>query len=193
VVITTILGLCYVVYATFDSSSKGCCTSKHTTGCCNCCCNCCCSCKLILAEFPVDKLRIPVVVFQIVTQFVGTTGQPLPESYQKFLGWTDAFNFNPGWLLSLSCVTKINFHRRFLVTTISPIGVAFILGCISAVANYKLKMHKFRKESDDVSQQAPDGKTARLERLKNRLYSVFLTHISDLLHSVNDSAADICM
>jgi hypothetical protein len=146
-----IVAVCFVIYAAMNCDSKG-----------------CCSCGQTIAKFPWNKLRIPIVAFQIVTQFVGTTGQPLPAFYQRFLGWTDVFNFNLGWLLSLSCVTKINFHKRLLIITASPLVVAGILGFIYAVVAHKLKMYRERNPG------AASRRPARLEKLKNRLYLVFL-------------------
>jgi hypothetical protein len=37
-----------------------------------------------IASLPWDKLRIPIVAFQIVTQYISITGLPLPNIYRKF-------------------------------------------------------------------------------------------------------------
>jgi hypothetical protein len=65
-----------------------------------------------LGKFRWGKLRIPIVAFQIVTQYISITGLPLPNIYRKFLSWTDVFNLNLGWLLSLGCLTQINFYQK---------------------------------------------------------------------------------
>eukprot|EP00953_Heterococcus_sp_UTEX-ZZ885_P009277 5483-Heterococcus_DN1.PRE.1 len=74
----------------------------------------------MLASLPWSKLRVPIVAFQIVTQYINITGFPLPDIYRKFLAWTDAFNLNLGWLLSLGCLTRVNFYQKLLIITIGP-------------------------------------------------------------------------
>jgi hypothetical protein len=83
VVVLFMIAVCIVVYATLnlgdgedagnilrdsDSISQG------------------CNCRQMFAKFPWNKLRIPIVAFQIVTQYISITGLPLPEFYHKFLG-----------------------------------------------------------------------------------------------------------
>jgi hypothetical protein len=70
-----------------------------------------------LAALPCDKLRIPLVAFQIVTQYISITGLPLPNIYHKFLSWIDVFNLNLGWLLSLGCLAKLDFYQKLLIAT----------------------------------------------------------------------------
>jgi hypothetical protein len=117
VVLVTIVGVCMVIYALLslkdgqdavnalihinDAQNN----NSNTEACCNF--------RQILAAFPLDKLRIPIVAFQIVTQYIGITGLPLPDIYSKFLTWADVFNLNLGWLLSLSCLTKLNFYNLY--------------------------------------------------------------------------------
>eukprot|EP00953_Heterococcus_sp_UTEX-ZZ885_P009278 5484-Heterococcus_DN1.PRE.1 len=67
-----------------------------------------------------DYTGVPIVAFQIVTQYINITGFPLPDIYRKFLAWTDAFNLNLGWLLSLGCLTRVNFYQKLLIITIGP-------------------------------------------------------------------------
>jgi hypothetical protein len=164
VVVLFIVAVCFVVYATLNlddgQDAADTLRNRDSKGCCNC--------RQMIAKFPWNKLRIPIVAFQIVTQFIGITGLPLPEFYQRFLGWTDVFNFNLGWLLSLSCLTKINFYQRLLLTTLSPIAATLILRCIYMCIDRKHPVQ------EAASQRAIDSKTARLTALKEKLYLVFL-------------------
>ena len=94
-------------------------------------------CMKKLASLPWDKLRIPVVAFQIVTQFISITGLPLPNIYRRFLSWTDVFNLNLGWLLSLGCLTHINFYQKVLITTLGPFAASAVLMCTHTAVRYK--------------------------------------------------------
>ena len=90
-----------------------------------------------IASLPWDKLRIPVVAFQIVTQFLSITGLPLPNIYRRFLSWTDVFNLNLGGLLSLGCLTHIDFYEKLLITTLGPFAAAAALMCTHTAVRYK--------------------------------------------------------
>jgi hypothetical protein len=54
-----------------------------------------------LKALPWSKLRAPIVVFQILTQFISITGLQMPDLYSNFLSWLDAINFNIGWTFSI--------------------------------------------------------------------------------------------
>eukprot|EP00953_Heterococcus_sp_UTEX-ZZ885_P008097 4861-Heterococcus_DN1.PRE.2 len=185
VAVIIFLGLCYVVYATLnlgdgqDAASTLRHSSSNSTGCCNC--RQMLAKFHLLARFPWNKLRIPIVAFQIVTQFIGITGLPIPEFYQRFLGWTDVFNFNIGWLLSLSCMTKLNFYERLLLTTLSPIAAVLILGFIYMCIDCK------PVEQVSASRQRVGGHTRRLIVLKEKLYLVFLA-MTFLIYSTVSTA-----
>jgi hypothetical protein len=58
-----------------------------------------------LKQLPWSKLRAPVVVFQILTQFISITGLQMPNLYKNFLSWLDAINFNIGWTFSIGYET----------------------------------------------------------------------------------------
>jgi hypothetical protein len=82
-----------------------------------------------LAALPWGKLRIPIVTFQIITQYISITGLPLPNIYHKFLAWIDVFNLNLGWLLSLGCLAKLDFYQRLLIATLGPFAAVAVLVC----------------------------------------------------------------
>jgi multisubunit Na+/H+ antiporter MnhG subunit len=120
-------------------------------------------CMHKLASLPWDKLRIPVIAFQIVTQYISITGLPLPNIYHKFLSWTDVFNLNLGWLLSLGCLTQANFYEKLLITTLGPFAVAAALVVTYAtVTTYTSQ------------RMVVPARTARLEKALARHYLVFL-------------------
>jgi hypothetical protein len=140
-----------------------------------------CNCWQMIAKFPWNKLRIPIVAFQIVTQFISITGLPLPDFYQRFLGWTDVFNFNLGRLLALRCLAKINFYERLLLTTLSPIAAAAILRLIYMCIDCN---HPVQESS---SHQRVGSRTTRLTALKEKLYLVFLA-MTFLIYSTVSTA-----
>ena len=57
--------------------------------------------------------------------------------YQDVLDAMDVLNFDLGWMLSMGCVTDIDFHGRLLITTIWPFIVLVFLGVTYIVANLK--------------------------------------------------------
>jgi hypothetical protein len=73
------------------------------------------------------------------------------------------FNFNLGWLLSLSCLAKTNFYERLLLTTLSPIAAGLILKfiymCIDRTSPVQVS----------ASHHAIGSKIVRLTALKEKL------------------------
>jgi hypothetical protein len=125
-----------------------------------------------LASLPWDKLRIPVVAFQIVTQFISITGLPLPNIYRKFLSWTDVFNLNLGWLLSLGCSAQIDFYQKLLITTLTPFAAAAALMCTHTAVRYKNQVQAVPEYS---SQRITEpARTSKLEKTLAKHYLVFL-------------------
>jgi hypothetical protein len=125
-----------------------------------------------LAALPWDKLQIPVVAFQIVTQFISITGLPLPNIYRKFLSWTDVFNLNLGWLLSLGCLTQIDFYQKLLITTLGPFVAAIVLICTHTAVRYKNEVQAITEYSSQ--RVAAPTRTSRLEKALAKHYLVFL-------------------
>jgi hypothetical protein len=125
-----------------------------------------------LVKFRWGKLRIPIVAFQIVTQYISITGLPLPDIYRKFLSWTDVFNLNLGWLLSLGCLTQISFYQKLLITTLGP----FVVTAALAVT-YTIVRHRNKVQAVDahLSQRAVvRARTVRLEKALTKHHVVFL-------------------
>jgi hypothetical protein len=125
-----------------------------------------------IAALPWNKLRIPIVAFQIVTQYINITGLPLPDIYHKFLSWTDALNLNLGWLLSLGCLTQMDFYQKLLITTLGPFVVAAGLLCTHTVVRHKNKVQAVTEYSSQRMTQP--ARTARLEKAFAQHYLVFL-------------------
>ena len=90
--------------------------------------------KRWLSRLPLDKLKILVVVWQILTVFSGITGVEYPATYSRFLSWINVVNLDIGNIFSASCILpSANFYARVLVTTISPLVLAAVL-----VLTYKM-------------------------------------------------------
>ncbi|CAN0092645.1 unnamed protein product, partial [Laminaria digitata] len=81
--------------------------------------------KRWLSRLPLDKLKILVVVWQILTVFSSITGVEFPASYSTFLSWINVVNLDIGNIFSASCLLPTaNFYVRLLVTTLAPLVLA---------------------------------------------------------------------
>lgn len=100
-------------------------------------------------QLPWEKLRTPIVVFQILSQFIRTTGLPVPSAYLRFLSWVDFCNLNVGWSLSIGCAVSISFYQRLLLVTMVPIGVSLLL-----YASYMRLVRKHRQLLKSMGLQA---------------------------------------
>jgi hypothetical protein len=90
-----------------------------------------------VAKLPWDKLRTPLIVFQILTQYIGVTGLRVPLLYRDFLRWLEAISIDFSWLLSVGCVVQVSFYQRLLLNTIAPFGCAAILCCTYSIVYYR--------------------------------------------------------
>lgn len=77
------------------------------------------------SKVPLDKFKIVVVVWQILTVFSGVAGVEYPSSYAKLLSWLNLVNLDIGEIFSASCVLpRVNFYARLLATTLTPFVLA---------------------------------------------------------------------
>ena len=84
--------------------------------------------KRLWSRVPLDKLKILVVVWQILTVFPSIAAVDFPPVYSKFLSWIDVINFDLANVFSASCVLPgLNFYQRLLVTTMAPIALFGVL------------------------------------------------------------------
>ncbi|CAM9194141.1 unnamed protein product [Ectocarpus fasciculatus] len=84
--------------------------------------------KRLAARLPMDKIKILVVVWQILSVFPSITAVDFPPAYARFLSWIDMLSFDLGHVLLASCVFPVmDFYQRLLVTTLVPVGVAMVL------------------------------------------------------------------
>ncbi|CAN0047697.1 unnamed protein product, partial [Ectocarpus fasciculatus] len=84
--------------------------------------------KLWASRLPMDKLKILVVVWQILTVFPSITGAEFPPAYAQFLSIIDFINLDIGSIFAGTCVLpRVSFYQRLLVTTVTPIGLAGVL------------------------------------------------------------------
>ncbi|CBJ30764.1 Polymorphic membrane protein [Ectocarpus siliculosus] len=80
------------------------------------------------ARLPMDKIKILVVVWQILSVFPSITAVDFPPAYARFLSWINMLSFDLEHVLSASCVFPVmDFYQRLLVTTLVPLGVAMVL------------------------------------------------------------------
>ena len=81
--------------------------------------------KRFVSRLPLDKLKILVVVWQILAVFSSITGVEFPASYAQFLSWISVVNLDIGSIFSASCVLpSVNFYASLLVTTLAPFVLA---------------------------------------------------------------------
>lgn len=86
----------------------------------------------------MDKLKILVVVWQILTVFPSITGADFPPAYSRFLSWIDIVNLDLGNIFSSTCVLPaVNFYQRLLLTTLLPLGLAAVL-----VVTYRMAIRR---------------------------------------------------
>ncbi|CAM9843693.1 unnamed protein product [Scytosiphon promiscuus] len=77
---------------------------------------------------PLDKLKILVVVWQILTVFPSITGADFPPAYSRFLSWIDIVNLDLGSIFSGTCILpQVSFYHRLLLTTLAPLGLVVLL------------------------------------------------------------------
>ncbi|CAM9831277.1 unnamed protein product [Scytosiphon promiscuus] len=84
--------------------------------------------KRWISLLPMDKLKILVVVWQILTVFPSITGVEFPPSYSRFLSWVGVVNLDVGHIFTASCVLPgVTFYHRLLLTTLTPLVLAIVL------------------------------------------------------------------
>jgi hypothetical protein len=92
-----------------------------------------------LSFLPWQSLRVPLVVFQILTQYISISGLRLPDLYMKFLAWVDILNLNLGVILNFACIVELSFYDRLLLNTLAPFAVLLLLKVTYSVVQYKEK------------------------------------------------------
>eukprot|EP00752_Nemacystus_decipiens_P008150 g7289.t1 len=93
------------------------------------------SVKRWASRVPMNKVKILVVVWQILTVFPSVSGVDYPANYSRFLMWIDVVNFDLGSILSASClVGRVDLYQRLLLTTLTPLGLVLVLVCTYWVA-----------------------------------------------------------
>ncbi|CAN0240311.1 unnamed protein product [Pylaiella littoralis] len=111
----------------------------------------------MLRAVPFQKLKILIVVWQILTQFSHLADVPYPRSYQRFLNLLDVFNFDITWPLTASClVVNISFYQRLLGVTLGPLAALAFLG-----TTYVLAMNMHRWGFGQMSAEARQGVVVR--------------------------------
>jgi lysylphosphatidylglycerol synthetase-like protein (DUF2156 family) len=131
-----------------------------------------------LRTAPFGQLRTPLVVFQILTQFVFITGAELPPLYRSFLRLVDVVNLNMQWLVPSGCIVDLNFHHKLLIITLLPLVVVAAL----AVAHVRARSQARRAHDLDTArgrQQFDDAVAAAFAK-----HSMVLLVFTFLIFSV---------
>lgn len=102
------------------------------------CCSSVGSLRKCISRIPFDKLRILVVVWQILTVYPSVAGIEYPPVYAQFLNWIDVVNLNLGRLFSASCLAPgIGHYETLMATTLGPLVVGLVL-----LVTYNLAMQR---------------------------------------------------
>ena len=84
--------------------------------------------KRLMSLLPLNKLKILVVVWQILAVFSSITGVEFPATYATFLSWISVVNLDLGSIFSASCVLPVvNFYDTLLLVTLGPLLLAGVL------------------------------------------------------------------
>eukprot|EP00611_Tribonema_gayanum_P031460 TRINITY_DN90_c0_g1_i11.p1 TRINITY_DN90_c0_g1~~TRINITY_DN90_c0_g1_i11.p1 ORF type:complete len:747 (-),score=84.96 TRINITY_DN90_c0_g1_i11:24-2264(-) len=75
----------------------------------------------------MQRFRIPIVVLQVLTQYISITGLSLPLQYLEFLRALDFMSLDMRWLTSPGCAADINFYDRLLVATLAPLAITALI------------------------------------------------------------------
>jgi hypothetical protein len=125
-----------------------------------------------ITKLPWNKIRTPLIVFQILTQYINVTGLRLPLLYHEFLRWLGAINIDLGWLLSIGCVVQVSFYQKLLLNTVAPFVCAAILCCTYSMVRCRNKVQaltaSFKRQSQAV-------RCYNLEQCLAKHVQVFLT------------------
>jgi hypothetical protein len=101
--------------------------------------------KHMILALPWNKIRTPLIVFQILTQYINITGLKIPLLYRDFLAWLDVINLDLSWLFSIGCVLKTDFYEKLLLNTLAPIVFGLFL-CFTYSIVYLRHKHTVSKQ-----------------------------------------------
>ena len=73
------------------------------------------------------QLRTPIVVLQVLAQYVRITGLALPPQYIAFLQVMGFLTLDMQWLTSPGCLFNINFYGELLISTLVPFGIGALI------------------------------------------------------------------
>jgi nitrate reductase NapE component len=92
-----------------------------------------------LAKIPFQRMRIPIVVLQVLTGFFSISGVIIPAVFARFVSWLDfLLVVDPRWLLGVGCVFRVSFYTKLVATTVLPLVVTCILGVTYAVVRARV-------------------------------------------------------
>ncbi len=89
-------------------------------------------------RMPLNKVKILVVVWQILAVFPTVSGVDYPPIYSRFLSWIDAVNLDLSSLLSTSCILPtVGWYQRLMVTTLTPLALVAVLALTYHMAKHR--------------------------------------------------------
>ncbi|CAM9430225.1 unnamed protein product [Chrysoparadoxa australica] len=109
---------------------------------------------LCLSQIPFSKLRLVIVVYQILPIFAEVTNTEYPGSFDKFVKGIGFLNFD---LVTVSCLVSCDFYQRLLFSTLTPIMLLLVLYIAYKWTGRKLttenevQSRKLRKKHEHVA------------------------------------------
>ncbi|CAM9780915.1 unnamed protein product, partial [Phaeothamnion confervicola] len=124
------------------------------------------------------KLRAPIVVLQIVTQYVTITGTMYPPLYQNFLAIAGVMTVNLQLVVSLGCLVSFDFYDYLLLVTIAPLVILALLGVSLAVAWRRTarapEVGSQTSSPRDLAESPSEPAESRWERAAGKHWLVFM-------------------
>ncbi|CAN0312502.1 unnamed protein product, partial [Discosporangium mesarthrocarpum] len=91
-------------------------------------------------RLPLNKLKILVVVWQILSEFPSISAVPFPPVYAKFLSAINIINLDLGSIVSASCMFRgVDFYDRLLVVTLTPLALMMLIVSMYLMVKKRLR------------------------------------------------------
>jgi len=118
------------------------------------------------------KLKIIIGFLQIATNLAFFVDIPWPQGYVEFIKNFNVVNLDFVPWQSVGCVQALNFYTKFLVVTLTPIGLLGVLTAFFLLPMYYIDQRDF---DDDDRRRAARKRTLR-KFWKLCLFTVFLMY-----------------
>lgn len=134
--------------------------------------------KLWASRVPFTKIKILVVIWQILTVFPSISSVDFPPVYARFLSLINFTSFDVGAVAAASCIVPgVSFYHRLVLTTLAPLALALVL-----VFTYQIA----RRKEGFGSSSVIAGKNAWSRHMAAGLLLTFLVRFGFFVATVRD-------